>query len=359
MLSLTLVIALAGTARATYDLMLDWLDSTLNADLFVTSSPTIVNRRFPFPASMAADIARIPGVSRVQTVRVARIMLEGAPAVVGAVEAGSLAETVRPRIVEGDRVEMFRLTAAGHGLIVSDILAQLRHKHFGEVLEIAAPQGMIRLPIVGIVVDVSDQQGIIFMDRALFSQYWHDDTASFFRLYVSRGAPVAEIKRRILERYAPERQVFVLTNADLRAFVLKVNDQWFALSWIQIAVAVLVAILGIVNTLAVSIVDRRREFGVLRAVGGLDWQIRRMIGLEALSIGTLGLVLGFAFGAINLYFVLQMAHNNVLGMRLEYEFPFAVALGMVPTILGSALIAAIWPAHAVTGGHLVSALEYE
>ena len=53
----------------------------------------------------------------------------------------------------------------------------------------------------------------------------------------------------------------------------------------QIAVAVLVAILGIVNTLTVSITDRRRELGVLQAVGGLRGQIRRTIWLEALAIG--------------------------------------------------------------------------
>ena len=62
----------------------------------------------------------------------------------------------------------------------------------------------------------------------------------------------------------------------------------------QIAVAVLVAILGIVNTLTVSITDRRRELGVLRAVGGLHGQIRRTIWIEALSVGSFGLVLGLA-----------------------------------------------------------------
>ena len=59
-------------------------------------------------------------------------------------------------------------------------------------------------------------------------------------------------------------------------------------------VAVLVAILGIVNTLTVSITDRRRELGVLRAVGGLRNQIRGTIWMEALAIGIIGLVLGIA-----------------------------------------------------------------
>ena len=89
----------------------------------------------------------------------------------------------------------------------------------------------------------------------------------------------------------------VLTNDELKAYILKITDQWFGLTSVQIAVAVLVAILGIVNTLTVSITDRRRELGVLRAVGGLHGQIRRTIWIEALSIATIGLILGFAIGA--------------------------------------------------------------
>ena len=69
-----------------------------------------------------------------------------------------------------------------------------------------------------------------------------------------------------------------MTNGELKAYILKITDQWFGLTSVQIAVAVLVAILGIVNTLTVSITDRRRELGVLQAVGGLRGQIAEPSG---------------------------------------------------------------------------------
>jgi putative ABC transport system permease protein len=122
---------------------------------------------------------------------------------------------------------------------------------------------------------------------------------------------------------------------------------------------VLVAILGIVNTLTVSIADRRRELGVLQAVGGLRGQVRRTVWIEALAIGTLGLVLGFVAGAVNLYYILQIVHHDIAGMRLNYVFPFGVMLALVPTILASAFVAAIWPAESAVRGSLVEALEYE
>jgi putative ABC transport system permease protein len=276
-----------------------------------------------------------------------------------AVEVSSLAETVQLAPVAGDRADMYRRTSAGEALMVSDNLAQLQNLRLGEIVEIAAPNGVIRLPIAGIVVDYSDQQGTIFMDRSLFIKYWNDDTVNVFRIYLTPDAMVPDVRQRILERFAGERQLFVLTNGELRRYILKITDQWFGLTSVQIAVAVLVAILGIVNTLTVSITDRRRELGVLRAVGGLRGQVRRTIWIEALSIATLGLALGYVLGAVNLYYVLQVVRHDIAGLRLDYQFPVGTALALAPAILGAAWVAAIWPAESAVHGSLVEALEYE
>jgi putative ABC transport system permease protein len=140
---------------------------------------------------------------------------------------------------------------------------------------------------------------------------------------------------------------------------MKLLDNWFALTYNQIAVAILVAVLGIVNTLTVSITDRRRELGVMQAVGGLRNQIRHTIWIEAISIGVIGLILGTALGAINLYYVLDMIKSDLGGIELDYIFPVAFMLVMIPTILIAALIAAIGPAESAVRGTLVEALEYE
>jgi len=359
MLSLALVVAFAGMARASYSSIIDWMNTALNPDLFVSPSQNIVVRTIRFPSAMEGELAAVPGVERVQAVRDARIVFRKTPVMVVAVDIMSVSQTARREPVAGVADDMYSRTAAGQGLMVSDNLAQLQRLSLGDILEVPAPYGVIRLPIVGVVVDYSDQQGTILMDRRLFQQYWHDDTVNIFRLYLKPGTPMPDVRRNILEHYAGGRQVFVLTNDELKAYILKITDQWFGLTSVQIAVAVLVAILGIVNTLTVSITDRRRELGVLQAVGGLRGQIRRTIWIEALSIGTLGLLLGFGFGAINLYYILQIIHQDIAGMRLDYQFPVAVVAALVPTILASAFIAAIWPAESAVHGSLVEALEYE
>jgi putative ABC transport system permease protein len=359
MLSLALAVAFAGMAQASYSSVINWMNVALNPDLFVMPSQNVVIRTIRFPSEMGRDLEAVPGVSRVQLVRDARIVFRGTPVMIVAVDVESIAQTSARKPVAGDASEMYRLAAAGKGLMVSDNLAQLQKLRLGEMLEVPAPGGVIRLPIVGVVEDYSDQQGTIIMDRSLFTHYWNDDSVNIFRLYLQPGADVPDVKRRILSRFEGQRRVFVLTNVELKNYILKVTDQWFGLTSVQIAVAVLVAILGIVNTLTVSITDRRRELGVLRAVGGLNGQIRRTIWIEALAVGSLGLVLGLALGAMNLYYVLQIVHQDIAGMHLDYQFPISVAATLVPTILAAAFVAAIWPAEAAVRGSLVEALEYE
>jgi putative ABC transport system permease protein len=137
------------------------------------------------------------------------------------------------------------------------------------------------------------------------------------------------------------------------------TDQWFGITYVQIAVAVLVAILGIINTLTVSITDRRRELGVLQAVGGLRNQIRGTIWLEALAVGTVGLILGLALGALQLYYSLHISGEDMAGLRLNYEYPYSIALLLLPGILLVAFLSAIAPAETAVRGSLVEALEYE
>jgi putative ABC transport system permease protein len=308
---------------------------------------------------MGPELAALPAVGRVQLQRNTRVTVADRTVMVVAIDAASVAETDRRRPIAGEAREMYRSLAAGEGLIVSDTLAQVQNLRLGNPLEIRAPYGVIRLPIVGIMVDYSDPRGSIIMDRQVFIRHWRDDSVSAFRVYAKAGAAVPEVRRQIQDRYAGTRRVFVLTNHELKAYMLDIIDQWFGLTIVQIAIAVFVAIFGIVNALTVSITDRRRELGVLQAVGGLRGQIRRTIWIEALTVGAIGLALGLVLGAINLYYMLQIVHRDVEGMRLDYQFPVAAALGLIPTIMMAAFVAALWPAESAVRGSLVEALEYE
>jgi putative ABC transport system permease protein len=359
MLSLALVVAFSGMARSSVGSIVEWMNTSLDPNLFVLPSQSLDNQTTRFPASMASEIAAIPGVASVQMERDARVPFRGRQVMVVAHELAAMAKTDRRRPVAGRADEMYARAAAGEGLIVADALAEMQGLRLGEVLEIPAPCGTVRLPISGIVVDYSDQQGAILMDRSVFLRHWCDDAVSAYRVYVAADATPASVRRQILDRYAGKRRVFVLTNDELKSYILNVVNQWFSLTTVQIGVAVLVAILGVVNTLTVSVADRRRELAVLRAVGASRAQVRHAIWIEAVCIAAVGLVLGCALGAVNLYYVLEIARRDIAGTRLAYDFPYSAVMVLVPIISVAAFLASVWPAEAAVRGPLVEALEYE
>src|SRR5207244_2071570 len=123
--------------------------------------------------------------------------------------------------------------------------------------------------------------------------------------------------------------------------------------------AVAVAILGIFNALTVSISDRRREIGVLRAVGALHAQIRKTVWIEAVTVAALGLILGALLGSVNQLYMLRIVREDVAGIRLDYQFPIQNLMMIVPVLLGAGFVAALWPAESAVRGSLVEALEYE
>jgi putative ABC transport system permease protein len=209
------------------------------------------------------------------------------------------------------------------------------------------------------VNDFSDQQGTLLLNRRLFLRYWHDDSVNVFRVYVKPGADPPQVRQRILTAFGGQQRLFVLTNREVREFITRLTDQWFGLTNVQTAVAVLVAILGIVNALTVSITDRRRELGVLQAVGGLRNQIRHTIWMEAIAIGIIGVALGLVLGAIQLFYSVEIARRDLVGIGIGYAYPFQTALVLIPVILGSAFLAALGPAESAVRGSLIEALEYE
>jgi putative ABC transport system permease protein len=359
MLSLAMAMGFGGVTYSMRKAIDDWMTTALNPDFFMSPTADLVSRTTTFPQEIGPLIESVPGVANVQLVRNARIMYRKIPVMVVSVESEKLKSTVRRKPMEGNAEEMYRLTQAGKGTIISDAFQSNHHLKMGDVIELPTPSGIVALPVVGIIRDYSDMQGALFIDRSLYVQKWGDTTVNIARVYVNKGENRDEVKRRIQNALAGRQHMVILSNAEIRDYVFTLVERWFSMSRVQIVVAVLVAVLGIINTLTVSITDRRRELGVLQAVGGLRLQVRRTIWLEALSIGAIGVILGISFGLVNIYYTLGMVRRDLGGIDLDYMFPTPMALSLVPIILIAAFVAALGPAEAAVRGSLVEALEYE
>ena len=298
MLSLGQVIGLGGIGRESYNSIVDWLDTALNPDLFVAGSQNLSDRTFRFPKTLGRHDRGAFLASRMcRPSEACGSTSAGRPVMLIAIDAASFERRGhRPTVAEDPR-GMYRWRGRARRDRFGQLLATSQANRLAIASTCRRLAGCCSLPIAGIITDWSDQQGSIFLDRTVYERYWKDDTVERLpRVRRTWHRSTQTVRQRILERLSPSASA--PARADQRRGaelgVCKLTDQWLQLTYSQVFIAVLVAILGIVNTLTVSIIDRKRELGVLRAVGGFRRQIRQTVWMEAVAIGLVGLALGSA-----------------------------------------------------------------
>lgn len=236
----------------------------------------------------------------------------------------------------------------------------LQNIGMGDTIEIPSPSGLLRLPVVGIVTDYLNQSGSMFVDyAAIYLRYWKDPTVDIYKVYAKQDASAEELKGRVQARFSQHRRLFVGLNREVKARVMNNTRQWLGMSYIQIAVAMLVAVLGIANTLLVSVTDRRREFATLRAMGALRNNVRLTVWIESATIAFIGVILGFAFGAIDLRYELEMMRRDYAGLTLDYAFPLRLSLILAGTIICAAWVSSLAASEASIRNSPIEALAYE
>jgi putative ABC transport system permease protein len=123
-------------------------------------------------------------------------------------------------------------------------------------------------------------------------------------------------------------------------------------------VLIVPSLLGLVNTLAVGVLERTREIGLLRAVGATRGQIRRMVLAESLLMSAAGAALGMLAG-LALGYALVSLVAAFMTSQFHYSFPFAGLVVALAAALLMAVLASLLPARQATGLKIVQALHYE
>ena len=136
-------------------------------------------------------------------------------------------------------------------------------------------------------------------------------------------------------------------------------DQFFMLNYMQLVIAILVAMLGIINTLLISVSERRREMGILRAIGGLRSQIRKLVLLEAVAISLVGVLMGALAAVFNTQFLTHAVSIALAGYYIPFYFPWPLVLLSLPFVVAASLLAGWWPARRAVRMQVVEAIGYE
>src|SRR5262249_17865201 len=139
------------------------------------------------------------------------------------------------------------------GVVVSEVLARRLGVARGHMLHIETPSGSTSFPVLGVFYDYATDGGKVVMDSALYRRLWHDETTTVFALYLGSGTPLAQVRHQIAATLGQEEHVAVIANAELRAEILSIFDRTFRVTYALELIAVVIALLGIINTLLTSV----------------------------------------------------------------------------------------------------------
>ncbi|MEU4111930.1 ABC transporter permease [Streptomyces sp. NPDC027717] len=231
----------------------------------------------------------------------------------------------------------------------------------GSVLPVEFPGGRVARLTVGALTNLESPEGFgtqggIFLGLGTVDEYVPGGQDSVLYVNAAPGTDAAALRSSLESDLKSYPQLQVRDQADYKKLVHDQISVLLFLVYALLGLAIVIAVLGVVNTLALSVVERTREIGLLRAIGLSRRQLRRMIRLESVVIAVFGAVLGLALGL-----VWGVCGQQVLALRglKELQVPWGT---IVAVVIGSAVVgvvAALLPALRASRMNVLAAIAHE
>jgi putative ABC transport system permease protein len=310
---------------------------------------------------LRAQIAAMPEVGAIADRRVLYLReLPGSSSegLIVAYDPYDLDRVDKPRYEGAPRAAILRGMAEG-GVVPSVNYAKIHGLHVGDRLKLEGPSGTRDAPIVGLVNSLDGGGQTLQVSLATLGSVYgvRNDVqlAVKARSPRERAALAARVDHLLAASYPGTE---VLSNAQIKQRTTDAIDQQFSFFNAIVAMAVLVGMLGIVNTLSMSVLERTREIGVLRALGASRWRVRRTLADESLLISLAGTLAGMFTGlVVGLVWIVGMRGSTFPGLALHLPVGMLIAIAVLGLVIGVG--AAILPARRAARLDPLAALQYE
>ncbi len=322
-----------------------WLDERLRADLYLRpAGPGEVDRHPTMDAAIADQIESLPEVLAVDRFRTYPISYNGLPATLGAGQSDVIARLGHLRFLSGPPLEeVLAELRSGDNVIISEPFANKHNLDPGDEITLPLEGRQVSFRISAVYYDYSNEKGFVIADRSVILRYLPDPAPTNIAVYLKPGVSL-DTARAGVERVTAGRNLYIATNSRLRAAAMQVFDRTFAITYALEAVAILVAIMGMAGALLALVIDRRREIGVLRFLGGSASQVRRIILFESGFLGLLSNLVGVGLGTLLSLILIYVVNKQSFGWTIQFHWPVGLLLGAVTLVYAASIGAGLYPA---------------
>ncbi len=318
------------------------------------------NPLFPIPSQVVEGVKRRPDVAGVVPERLLATKQNGLQLIVRATDISAFrALGGRFSWNRGDEAAAYdRLLDTDHPavLVSTNALSAANGWDADATLTVDTPQGPIQFGIAGTYLGrIESDRVTVVMHRTLFDRFWNDSQVDRLSIKLKPGADVQAVRRDLLRQVALNG-VLVYANEEVKAAFAKTTNSISTVSSFMTPLLWIILISGLGSTIFVQVLDRRREIGMLRALGALPHQIVLSILLEAVLLVLIGAVVGLP-GAALINVLQQMAMQQIMGLRFSLNLPEVTVYALL--ILLAAIVAAFIPARSAGKVEILDALHYE
>ncbi|MFT8395028.1 ABC transporter permease [Propionibacterium sp.] len=348
MIGLALVTMMAILGASASSSVYHVIRDNLRGDFIITT----VNRQ-PLPTGLYDQVSHTPGVASVHQSRQVYTQVDGKTAVLEGFPAADFNQIVNQTMVAGS------MTDTLGDLIVSQSWANDNGHRVGQKVQAFNPVNRqpIELTITGIFTTPQGvQSGDLVTNLATLSDMGNTNKDIRLSVNLAPGASSSTVENALKTETTSNPLVVVQSQDAYAQAQSEQIDRLITVIYALLGLAIVIAVLGIVNTLALSVIERTREIGLLRAVGLKQRQLRRMITLESVTIALLGAVLGVILGLI---FGLAMQHLMADQGLNRLAIPWAQLIGFLVLSVIVGMLAAIVPARRASKLNMLQAIASE
>ena len=337
----------------------EWLAGYMGGDLYITSS---VNLR----DNLWHRLEAVEGVAAITPMRYFEAEMEtldgGAETVLfSAVDPASYSQVtsyIFNDLAGQDEAQVMARLDAGNAVFVSSVIAELYDLQVGDNIQLMTKTGLKPFEIAAVIVDFYNQGLVIHGSWQDMGRHFRVRDANAFMVKVAGETAVTDVIDRIDLMFGDRYHLVIESNQSMKQRASQLMRAAFSMFDVLALIAMIVAFLGISNTLTMNVMERTQEIGMLRSIGVTRRQVLGMILAEAGALGLLGGVLGIIFGLfLSRLFLASMA--TMSGYSLTFVLPLMrVVAGLIVAIIVSHL-AAILPARRATQVRILDAIRFE
>lgn len=357
LLSLAVIVAAGGIVTSMKGTILEMVQDSLGSDyVFVPPSVGLWGSNVGASPQLAEDLRAVAGVETVSTLSYSAAQANGQLVSVLGIQPDAFQKVSGLVFMEGSQ-SAYQVLTSERALIANSVFMISTGSKVGDTVELLTSDGQARYRIVAVASDLLNAKiNTVYISQTNQQIDFGSTEVVFIQIDLHKDADREEVGAKIKALGEDYPQFKVISGTDYYGTVVAQFGAAFSAIYILFAILAFPSLIAMLNTLTISVIERTREIGMIRAVGGTRGQIRSMVVAEALLLAAIGATFGIV-GGIYLGYVLVAAIEVIFPMG--YTFPMSGIVAAIIIGLFFGVLAAILPARQAARLEIIQALRYE